>query len=646
MHSHRPQKSSSCCPVERHTENDSGGMLRNPQMQLTLFCGIALASAYIAGYLFPKLEAGAFLLALSVGLLPVMRRAYGSIKDGSFFSIEMLMSIAAVGAFFIGAAQEAAMVVLLFLIGEMLEGVATRKANASIRNLASLIPKTALLEENGNVSETTAEKLVVGSIILVRPGDRIAADGEIIEGQSAINEAPVTGESVPKQKNVGDLAFAGTINGEGVLRIRVTAAASDNTIARIIRLVEEAQDSKSPTERFIAKFSRFYTPCVLLLGALVAIIPPLFMGQSWNEWIYKGLAILLIGCPCALVISTPAAVAAGLAAGARRGLLMKGGVVLETLRSITHVALDKTGTITEGKPIVTDIVGFRRTSEEILSLAAAIEVGSSHPLAIAILEKAKKDNVTFSVSSESKAVLGKGVSGFVNREEVYLCSPSAARDIEHFTPEQESQIGLLNDQGKTVSVLLVDRKIVGFLAIRDEPRADAFTGLKALSDLGITTLMLTGDNQRTAQAIGKSMGIVEVHAQMMPEDKQRIVTKLQSQGKIVAKIGDGINDAPALAAADIGIAMGGGTDVALETADAAILHGRVMDISNMIYLSKSVMRNIWQNIALSIGLKVVFFITTIVGITGLWPAILADTGATVLVTLNAMRLLKWSGRTD
>lgn len=647
MHEHQKiSKSPSCCDSDGYKGSASGTWLNNSQIRITALCGLALGAAYLVGFAIPSLEGVAFLAALAVGLIPIMRRAYSGIRQGNPFTIEMLMTIAATGAFFIGAVQEAAMVVLLFLIGEMLEGVAARKANASIKGLAALIPKTALLEQNGVTTEVQAEELVVDSVIIARPGDRVAADGQIIEGDSAINEAPVTGESIPKQKKVGDAVFAGTINGDGVLRIRVTASSSDNTISRIIKLVEDAQESKAPTERFIEKFSRYYTPLVLLLGFLVAVIPPLILGGSWNEWIYKGLAVLLIGCPCALVISTPAAVAAGLAAGARRGLLMKGGAVLEELRSVTHVALDKTGTITEGKPVVTDVIPFGRSASDVLSLAAAIETGSSHPLALAIIVRAKAEQISIPSASDSKAIAGKGVAGVVSGQAVYLCSPSAAQEIAPLTNDQISRIENLNDEGKTVSVLLVDKEIIGFLAIRDEPRQDALEGLKALTDAGIVTIMLTGDNQRTAEAIGKRMGISEIHARMMPENKRQVVQKLQSSGAVVAKIGDGINDAPALAAANIGIAMGGGTDVALETADAAILHGRVFDIANMISLSKKVMNNIRQNIIISLGLKVVFLVTTILGITGLWPAILADTGATVLVTANAMRLLRWEGNSS
>ncbi len=485
--------------------------------------------------------------------------------------------------------------------------------------------------------------MAIGDVILVRPGDRIPADGDITEGTSEIDEAPVTGESTPKRKHIGDSVFAGTINTDGVLRIRVTATADDNTIARVVRLVEEAQESKAPTERFIDRFSRYYTPAVMVVAALVAVLPPMTMGGLWSEWVYKGLAILLIGCPCALVISTPAAIAAGLSAGARRGLLVKGGAVLETFGKITAVAFDKTGTLTEGKPVVTDIVSFGTPEKQILSTAAALEMGSSHPLAMAILDKAKAEKAPIPPATTAKAVSGKGVEGNVGGKAVFLGSPQAAGDIVSLSKEQTDSITSLNDEGKTVSVLIVADKLAGLIAMRDEPRPDAERGLALLRDAGVKAVMLTGDNRRTGEAIAEKLGI-EPRAELMPEYKQRIVGEMQRGGLVVAKVGDGINDAPALAAADIGIAMGGGTDVALETADAAILHGRVIDVANMIDLSKRVMGNIHQNITVALGLKGVFLITTIVGITGLWPAILADTGATVLVTANAMRLLGWKGR--
>jgi Cd2+/Zn2+-exporting ATPase len=626
-----------------HFDLGDGPWWKSRKAILVAGSGTALLAAYLVGLAFPIVGHWAFLAALLVGLIPIGRRAIAGALAGSPFTIETLMTIAAVGAVIIGATEEAATVVLLFLVGELLEGVAAGRARASIRGLTALVPKTALLDDNGLTREVPAESLAVGSVIVVRPGDRVPADGEIIEGSSSIDESPVTGESVPTRKSVRDAVFAGTINADAVLRVRVTAAASDNTIARVVKLVEEAQESKAPTERFIERFSKIYTPGVLVVGALVAIVPPLLFGESWSEWAYKGLAVLLIGCPCALVISTPAAIAAGLSAGARRGLLLKGGAVLEGFRKITAVAFDKTGTLTEGKPVVTDIVAIGRSEKQLLSLAAAVESGSSHPLAIAILARAAADKAPIPPASGARAVGGKGVTGKVGGEDVFLASPQAANEKVALTVEQSARIAAFNDEGKTVSVLLVADQVAGLFAIRDEARVDAVAGLKALRDANIATVMLTGDNTRTANAIAKELGI-EARAQLLPEDKQRIVREMQAEGEVVAKVGDGINDAPALAAADVGIAMGGGTDVALETADAAILHGRVGDVANMIGLSHAVMGNITQNMTIALGLKVVFLVTTALGITGLWPAILADTGATVLVTANAMRLLGWKPR--
>ncbi|WP_413992665.1 heavy metal translocating P-type ATPase [Labrys okinawensis] len=617
----------------------TGPWWQSAKGRLTIAAALALVAAYGIGHLFPAIERWVFDAAMLVGLIPIARRAFMAARYGTPFSIEMLMTIAAVGAVIIGASEEAATVVLLFLIGELLEGVAAGRARASIQSLTTLVPKTALLEEVGKTREIDAETLAIGATILVRPGDRIPADGVILTGESAIDEAPVTGESTLVRKGPEATVFAGTMNGDGALRIRVSAAAADNTIARVVKLVEEAQEKKAPTERFIDRFSRYYTPGVVVVAALVACLPPLLAGASWSEWIYKGLAILLIGCPCALVISTPAAIAASLSTGARRGLLLKGGAVLETVGKITAAAFDKTGTLTEGKPKVTDIVALGGTEAEVLRLAAALETGSSHPLAIAILAKAGEQGIAAPVVADARALGGKGVSGTVEGKSVFLGSAKAAVAQASLSADALACIETLNDDGKTVSVLLVEGAPAGLIAMRDEPRTDALAGLEALRQAGVRTLMLTGDNARTAAAIGKTLGL-EVHAELLPEDKQRIVNELRRQGQTVAKIGDGINDAPALAAADVGIAMGGGTDVALETADAAVLHGRVADVAGMVDLSKRTMANIHQNIAIALGLKAVFLVTTIAGITGLWPAILADTGATVLVTMNALRLLK------
>jgi Zn2+/Cd2+-exporting ATPase len=629
--------------VIRHSRSGDGTLAwpwwRTGKGRLTVACGVALAIAYAAGNLLPQTEPWIFTLAMLVGLLPIARRAVAAALVGTPFSIETLMTIAAVGAVFLGAAEEAAMVVFLFLIGELLESVAAGKARASIQALTALVPESALMEVEGRRVDVPAESLPVGATVFVRPGDRIAADGVILDGESGIDEAPATGESTPVRKGPGGQVFAGTVNGDSALRVRVTAASADNTIARVIRLVEEAQEAKAPTERFIDRFSRYYTPAVVLVAGLVAIVPPLLFGALWHDWIYRALALLLIACPCALVISTPAAIAASLSAGARRGLLIKGGAVLEKIGRVTAVAFDKTGTLTEGKPQLTDVIGFDRLEVDVLRYAAALEQGSSHPLAQAILARAQSDGLALPAVVDAKALGGAGVTGLVGGADLFLGAPQAADRRVLLTAEQKSRVAVLNEEGKTVSVLLVDGRVAGVLAMRDEPRTDAISGVKALAGSGLRVLMLTGDNRRTADAIAVRLGI-EARAELLPEDKQRIVAELKAEGYAVAKIGDGINDAPALAAADVGIAMGGGADVALETADAASLHGRVSDIAAMIRLSRVTMRNIYQNIAMALGLKAVFLVTTIAGVTGLWPAILADTGATVLVTMNALRLLQ------
>ncbi|MCC6716792.1 MAG: cadmium-translocating P-type ATPase [Acetobacteraceae bacterium] len=611
---------------------------RGRKATVVLACAGALAAAFVASFVLPEAAPWAFAAAMLVGLGPIARRALLAARAGTPFSIETLMVVAAVGAVAIGAVEEAAAVVLLFLIGEMLEGVAAGRARASIQSLAALVPRTALVERGDALHEVAAARLVVGATILVRPGDRIAADGVVLDGDSAVDEAPVSGESVPVAKAAGDTVFAGTVNGAAALRVRVTAAAADNTIARIVRLVEEAQDSRAPTERLIDRFARWYTPSVMVLAALVAVLPPLVFGGDWNGWIYKGLALLLIGCPCALVISTPAAIAAGLSAGARRGLLVKGGAVLERLGDVTVVAFDKTGTLTRGRPEVTDVFAFALPAGEVLRLAAGLEAGSSHPLAAAILASAAEDRLVVPRTEGAVAIAGLGVAGTIEGRALFLGAPAAALARGEASAEVRETIDGLAGNGRSLAVLVADGVMAGAIALRDAPREDAKAGLAALAAAGIGRVMLTGDNAAAAEAMGARLGIA-VRAGLLPADKLAVVRELQAGGAVVAKVGDGINDAPALAAADVGIAMGGGTDVALETADAAVLHGRVADVAAMIALSRQVMANIRQNIAIALGLKALFLVTTVAGITGLWPAILADTGATVLVTLNALRLL-------
>ena len=600
-----------------------------------IITGAVIARAYLAQYVSQTSFYYMFLAAAAVGTFPVARRAIAAARTGSFFTIEMLMAIAVIGAVVIGATEEAALVVFLFAVGELLEGVAAGRARSGIKALAQIAPKTAMVETPTGPVETPITDIAIGTIIVVRPGDRVPADGSIISGTSSVDESALTGESMPRSKTNGDIVLAGSINTEAVLRVKVEKPAEDTVIARVVRLVEEAADSKAPSERFIAQFARWYMPAICLLALAVALIPPLVMGQPWNTWIYRALALLLIGCPCALVISTPASIASALAAGARRGLLVKGGGVLEAIGKVKHIAFDKTGTLTEGKPKVTDVEPFGTVeADELLRIAAAAESGSSHPLATAIVAYAQAKKIKFK-AVESSAIPGKGLRATVDGKVVMI---GAAARIGVTDQKILERASALEGEGKSVSVVLMGGKAIGLLALRDEPRQDAIEGIRQIIALGLQPIMLTGDNRANANAVGKILGM-EVMAELLPEDKLAVIKKRATDGGI-AKVGDGINDAPALAAATVGIAMGSGTDVAIEAADAAVMNNRVTDVAALVELSRRTRTVILQNVTLALGLKAVFLVTTVLGMTGLWIAILADTGATVLVTANALRLLR------
>ncbi|MBI0001016.1 cadmium-translocating P-type ATPase [Bartonella sp. W8122] len=604
--------------------------------QAAILSGVLLALAYIASTFLPHWSFWFFTIAALAALLPVAKRAFAALKNGSPFTIEMLMTIAAIGAIFINATQEAAVVVFLFCVGEVLEGVATGHARAGIKSLSKLAPKTAWKEVNGKLEEVPAESLRISDIVLARPGDRLPADGVVIEGTSGVDESPITGESIPVTKTINSKVFAGSINNESTLRIRVETKPSDNTIARIISLVEEAQDAKAPTERFIDSFSKVYMPIIVGIAILVAIIPPLFDGQ-WREWTYRGLALLLIGCPCALVISVPAAIASGLSTGTRHGLLVKGGNVVETLSKVDCITFDKTGTLTKGTPVVTDVVATEYSENEVLQLAVALERESSHPLAVAIITESGKRKIEAVSVKDVKAVAGKGIIAEWKGKPVFIGAPRFSHDYGVIGQTLQKSADKFESEGKTVVVVHHDGKAIGVIAMRDEPRDDALAALEELRRLNIEAVMLTGDNKQTGEAIARKLGLA-VKAELMPGMKVEAIKEL-GKNHIVAMVGDGINDAPALAAANVGIAMGSGTDVALETADAAILRNRVSDIPTLISLARATMLNIKENVAIALGLKLIFLLTTIFGITGLWLAVMADTGATVLVTLNALRLL-------
>lgn len=576
----------------------------------------------------------AFIATTLVGLYPIARQALRLMKTGSWFAIETLMSVAAIGALFIGATAEAAMVLLLFLIGERLEGWAASRARKGVSALMALKPETATRLRDGVREEVAINTLQLGDIIEVAAGGRLPADGRLVSGFASFDESALTGESIPVERSTGEKVPAGATSVDRLVTLEVLSEPGASAIDRILKLIEEAEERRAPIERFIDRFSRIYTPVIMAVALLVTLVPPLLFAASWQEWIYKGLTLLLIGCPCALVISTPAAITSGLAAAARRGALIKGGAALEQLGRVTQVAFDKTGTLTVGKPRVTAIHPASGIGEaELLALAAAVEQGATHPLAQAIVREAQTRELTIPPALEQRALVGSGIEAQVNGERILICA-AGKRPAEAFA----GQISELESAGQTVVLVLRNDDVIGVLALQDTLRDDARTAIGELNQLGVKGVILTGDNPRAAAAIAGELGLT-FKAGLLPEDKVRAVTALNQHAPL-AMVGDGINDAPAMKAAAIGIAMGSGTDVALETADAALTHNRLRGLVQMIQLARATHANIRQNIAIALGLKGIFLITTLLGITGLWLAVLADTGATVLVTANALRLLR------
>ncbi|HDZ5415061.1 TPA: zinc/cadmium/mercury/lead-transporting ATPase [Vibrio harveyi] len=597
----------------------------------------AMAFAGIISDFNPTLSTWLFTLTCLLGLYPVAMKAVKLARSGTPFAIETLMSVAALGALYLGETAEAAMVLLLFLIGEKLEAYASSRARSGVQALMDLVPENTTLIVDGERQEVPASQLQPGDIIEVAPGGRMPADGLLMTQAASFDESALTGESVPVEHAEGGKIMAGAVVVDKVVQVKVTSRQGENAIDRILHLIEEAESRKAPLERFLDKFSRWYTPLMMLVSLLVIITPPLLFAQPWETWVYRGLALLLIACPCALVISTPAAITSGLAAAAKRGALIKGGAALELLGRVESVAFDKTGTLTQGKPQVTDVVPFDVTEEQLLSLTASIEIGSSHPLALSLVSKAQEQSINIPEAADKTAQVGSGVTGVVEGKLVQVIAPSKA-DFP-ISQQVEQQVVELEGQGKTVVIARHDHEVIGLIAWQDTLRQDAQQAVAALKKLGISSVMLTGDNPRSAEAIANQIGL-DYKASLLPADKVHYVEEISAQ-HTVAMVGDGINDAPAMKASSIGIAMGGGTDVALETADAALTHNRLVELPAMIELSRATLNNIRQNVALALGLKGVFLVTSLLGITGLWVAVLADSGATALVTLNALRLLRF-----
>lgn len=599
--------------------------------------GFLLAGAWAGKFALPETAAyWIFVFACVLGTLPVARRALALLRAGVPFTIEGLMTIASLGALLIGAAEEAAVVVFLFAVGEMLESLAAERARRGIRALSALMPETALLVHGDHVHEVPAAGLRPGQVVRLRPGDRVPCDGRILTGSAGLDESAITGESLPVARGPGEAVVAGSICTDAGIDVEVTAGAAENTIARIARMVEEAEGSRAPTERFIEGFARIYMPLIVGLAALVAVVPPLVAGGDWGDWAYRALTLLLVGCPCALVISVPAAVASALARGTRSGLLFKGGAALEATAKIAHVALDKTGTLTEGRFSVTAIVPATGTDEAgLLALAAAVEAGSSHPLARAILGEAERWGVAVPRATQARALPGIGAEAWLDEAHLQAVSLRHAQGALPADLRQQAEAM----QGASLVVLLRDGVPLGVIALSDRPRPEAAGAVAALRRMGVTTVMLTGDNRAAAEAVAARLGL-PVEAELLPPHKMAALDRLAADGGVMM-VGDGINDAPALKRATVGVAMGGGTDVALEAAHAAILRDDLGQVPAMIGLARAARRNILQNVVFALGLKAVFLALSVTGEASLWMAVLADSGATVLVTLNALRLQRW-----
>ncbi|XHR29282.1 MAG: heavy metal translocating P-type ATPase [Chthoniobacteraceae bacterium] len=592
----------------------------------------------------------AFALGIAAGWWFILPKAWQSLKRRSL-DMNVLMTAAVLGALAIHQWSEAAVVCFLFSLSELLEALSLARARKAVQALIKLTPETALLQQGADFREVPVEQVPVGSVIAIRPGARIPLDGVVAAGTSAVDQAPITGESMPVDKAPQDPVYAGTINGAGALEIRTSKPYTETAIAKIIHLVEEAQAQKAPTQRFVDTFARIYTPAVMAAALAVILAPPLLFGGAWGEWFYRGLVLLVIACPCALVISTPVSIVSGLTAMARRGVLIKGGAVLEAVGRLNALAVDKTGTITEGKPRVTRVISLNSKSEaEILRIAAGLDVHSDHPLAQAVVRYAEEKAHTFPRAENYQTRAGRGAEGIIEGHYYFVGNHRFTHEMAVCSDEIERQLAEIENDMQ--SVVVVGHKphddckgeVLGILAVGDAVRANAPEAIAALHRMGIKKIiMLSGDNQRTASAIAKKTGIDEAYGDLLPEQKIEKVRELLSSYQ-VGMIGDGVNDAPAMAAATVGIAMGAGTDTALETADMALIQNDLGKIADAIRLGERTLSIIRFNIVFALGLKALFIALALSGHASLWAAITADTGATLLVIANALRLLRHEGK--
>lgn len=643
---------------EQGSVADNSFWERNRRTILTVASGALLCSAFLSqvssvGFLAavglqPSEESPQLLsellhaLSIIAGAWIVLPKAWVAIKR-RLPDMNLLMVIAVLGAVSLGQWSEAATVAFLFALSLTLEAWSVGRARRAVASLMSLAPPVArLVNEDGSETSVKPEELVVGAHFFVRPGDRIPLDGRVVKGTSGVDQSPITGESVPIQKSGGDEVFAGTINGDGELTVKCTKAASDSTLARITRLVGEAQSRRSPSEQWVEQFAKYYTPAVMVLALCVLLLPPLFLGGEWSIWLYRSLVLLVIACPCALVISTPVSIVAALAAAAKAGVLIKGGVYIEAPAHLKAVAFDKTGTLTEGRPTVVKVVPLSGHNEiELLERIAALEMKSGHPLAHAILAYSQQKNVNVQPAEEFRILPGKGASGRIHGENFWIGSHRYLEERKQETSDIHEQLEAMTQAGQTVVVVGNDRHVCGYIALADRVRQNSKQTIADLRAEGIEHIvMLTGDNHGTASAIANEIGVDEFKAELLPEDKVNCIEELVKKYGSVAMFGDGVNDAPALGRATLGIAMGAaGSDAAIETADIALMSDDLSKIPWLIRHSRRTLAIVRQNIVFAVAVKALFMVLTFAGYSSMWGAIAADTGASLLVVFNGLRLL-------
>ena len=611
---------------------------------LVILSGVLIALGFIGSFngISPLMSTMLYAIAMVISGYKPVKSAFYAIKSRSL-DMNVLMSAAAIGAALIGEWLEGATVVWLFAIGNYLQTKSIERTRNSIRNLMDLAPPEAWVQVGSEIIKKPVEEITVGDIIIVKPGDKIPLDGEIIQGDSSVNQAPITGESIPVDKNIGDTVYAGTINEHGSLEIKVTNVVEDTTISKIIHLVEEAQEQKAPTEAFVDKFASIYTPVAFILALAIMVLPPLLGFGTWGEWFYKGLELLVIACPCALVISTPVAIVSAIGNAAKNGVLIKGGTFLEKAGAITAIAFDKTGTLTEGKPKVSEIKALNVSEEELLSIALTLEGYSTHPIANSVVGYANEKGVQPKNGEMFKSIVGKGVQATIQGDIFYAGNLKLFEEMNVSLVDVKNYVQEIQDKGKTVIIIGTKNQIIGIIAVSDTIRKTSVSALKALKQSGVNqTVMLTGDNEGTAKMIASEANVNRYFAGLLPEDKVDAIKKLQNEGHKVAMVGDGINDAPALATAELGIAMGGaGTDTAMETADIVLMADNLDKLPHTMKLSRKALTIIKQNIWFSIIIKVVALVLIFPGVLTLWMAVLSDTGAALIVILNALRLLKF-----